>query len=74
MDYFSYPERDLTHNDEDNIIAALEHPNRVCYVNLRITSLQLGKVATGHGNAGAISGVEISSHLPGNASRQYPLD
>ena len=42
----SYLERGLTHNDEDNIIAALEHPNRVCYVNLRTTSLQLGKVAT----------------------------
>ena len=46
VDYFSYPERGLTHIDEDSIIAALEHPNRVCYVNLYITSLQLGKVAT----------------------------
>jgi hypothetical protein len=46
VEYVSYPQRGLTPSDEDNVIAALNHPNRVCYVNLYITSLQLGKMST----------------------------
>ncbi|KAN0136356.1 hypothetical protein V8E53_005724 [Lactarius tabidus] len=33
-------------NDEDNVIAALEHHNRVCYVNLYPTSPQLERMVT----------------------------
>ena len=36
----------LTPNDEDNAIAALEHHNRVCFVRLKLTSPQLGRVVT----------------------------
>jgi hypothetical protein len=32
--------------DEDDIIAALEHPSRVCDVRLHITGPQLGRIAT----------------------------
>ncbi|KAH9178363.1 hypothetical protein EDB89DRAFT_1170384 [Lactarius sanguifluus] len=35
-----------TPNDEDNIIAALEHPDRVCYLGLDATGPQLGKIVT----------------------------
>ena len=35
----------FTPNDEDNVIAALEHPDRVSEVNLDITGLQLRKIA-----------------------------
>jgi hypothetical protein len=40
-----YCTRLLTPNDEDNAITALKHPDRVSFVNLRVTSSQLGKVA-----------------------------
>ncbi|KAI9435996.1 hypothetical protein H4582DRAFT_2100070 [Lactarius indigo] len=33
-------------NDEDNAIAALEHPDRVCRVKLYVTGSQLGKIVT----------------------------
>jgi len=33
-------------NDEDDVIAALEHPDRVCHVRLCIMGSQLGKIAT----------------------------
>ncbi len=33
-------------NDEDNVIAALEHPDRICHVELSITGSQLAKIAT----------------------------
>ncbi|KAH9167717.1 hypothetical protein EDB89DRAFT_2232256 [Lactarius sanguifluus] len=33
-------------NDEDNVIAALEYPDRVCRVMLYVTASQLGKIAT----------------------------
>jgi hypothetical protein len=45
VEYFSYPERGLTPYDEDNVISTLENHNRVCYVNLYITSLQLERMA-----------------------------
>jgi hypothetical protein len=32
-------------SDEDNVIAALEHPDRVCRVNLSVTGSQLGKMS-----------------------------
>ena len=35
-----------THSDEHNVIATLEHPNRVCSVKLYVTDLQLGTVIT----------------------------
>ena len=35
----------LCSSDEDNAIAALEHPERVCRVTLFATNLQLGKIA-----------------------------
>ncbi|KAH9018350.1 hypothetical protein EDB84DRAFT_1519578, partial [Lactarius hengduanensis] len=31
---------------EGNVIAALKHPNRVCYLGLNVTGAQLGKMAT----------------------------
>ncbi|KAH9172881.1 hypothetical protein EDB89DRAFT_842298 [Lactarius sanguifluus] len=49
IDYrYPYSKRGDTPNDhdEDNVIAALEHPDRVCYVGLRITGSLLGKMAT----------------------------
>ncbi len=36
----------ITPDDEDNVIAALEHPDRVCFVRLVVTGSQLGKMAT----------------------------
>ena len=36
----------LRPTDEDNIIAALEHPSRVCEVWLNVTGAQLGRIAT----------------------------
>jgi hypothetical protein len=36
----------ITPDDEGNVICALEHPDRVCYVRLDITGSQLGKMAT----------------------------
>ncbi|KAH9171380.1 hypothetical protein EDB89DRAFT_1972326 [Lactarius sanguifluus] len=36
----------ITPNDEDNVIAALEHPDRVCRLGLDVTGSQLEKMAT----------------------------
>ncbi|KAH9170000.1 hypothetical protein EDB89DRAFT_1368376 [Lactarius sanguifluus] len=36
----------VRHYDEDNVIAALEHPDRVCHVGLQITRSQLGRIVT----------------------------
>ncbi|KAH9171699.1 hypothetical protein EDB89DRAFT_2070470 [Lactarius sanguifluus] len=36
----------ITPNDEDDVIAALEQPNRVCDLRLAVTGSQLGKMAT----------------------------
>ena len=44
VDCGSYSGSPLTPNEEDNVIAALEHHNRVCRVNIYLTSPQLGKV------------------------------
>jgi hypothetical protein len=41
--YHRFP---LAPSDEDNVIAALEHPDRVCAVLLNVTSSQLQKIAT----------------------------
>src|SRR6266702_8774613 len=49
IDYVNYPNyssKRFSPNDEDNIIAALEDPNRVRCLKLPVTSLLLGKVAT----------------------------
>ncbi len=47
IDYrYPYSKRGNTPNDEDNVIAALEHPDRVCCVGLLITSSLLGKMTT----------------------------
>ena len=40
------PCRTIAPSDEDNIIAALEHPDRVIYLGLVVTGSQLGKIAT----------------------------
>src|SRR6266702_3897846 len=40
------PGRSITPNDEDNVIAALEHPDRVCYVMLYVMGTQFGKIVT----------------------------
>ena len=47
VDYVSYPHytSKISFNDQDNIIAALEHPDRVRCLKLPVTSLLLGKVA-----------------------------
>ncbi|KAH9172899.1 hypothetical protein EDB89DRAFT_843570 [Lactarius sanguifluus] len=45
MDY-RYSRRHLTLDDEDDAIAALGHPDRICYVGLDITNPQLGKITT----------------------------
>ena len=44
VDCGSYSGSPLTPNEEDNVIAALEHHNRVCRVNIYLTSPQLGRV------------------------------
>jgi hypothetical protein len=38
--------RPITPNDEDNVIATLEHPHRVHSVKLYVTDLQLGRMVT----------------------------
>ncbi len=43
---YCYSGSGITPHDEDNVIAALEHRNHVCYVRLDITGLQLGEMAT----------------------------
>ncbi len=47
IDYrYIYSERGNTPNDEDNVVTALEHPDRVSCIGLVITSSLLGKIAT----------------------------
>ena len=48
VDYFNYslPIRNISPDDDDNIVAALEHPDRVRCLKLPVTNSQLGKVAT----------------------------
>jgi len=52
IDYVNYPNFStsdseiISPDDEDNVIAGLEHPNRVRCLKLPVTSLLLGKVAT----------------------------
>ena len=49
IDYFNSDRLHIRHissDDDDNIIAALEHPDRVRCLKLPVTSLLLGKVAT----------------------------
>ncbi|KAH9171730.1 hypothetical protein EDB89DRAFT_1906715 [Lactarius sanguifluus] len=44
---FRYPcDDDLPSDEEDNVIAALEHPDRVCYLGLKVMRLQLKRMAT----------------------------
>jgi len=44
--HYGYPGDGVGPNDEDNVIAALEHPDRVCFLWVAITSSLLGKIAT----------------------------
>lgn len=73
--------------DEDNVIAALEHPDRVCRVRLSVTgSLQLGKMSAviqepfpvlTHLSISSKSGTELvlpSGLLGGFAPRLQELD
>ena len=46
VNYPNYSSKIFSPDDEDNIIAALEHPDRVRCLKLPVTSLLLGKVAT----------------------------
>ncbi|KAI9453667.1 hypothetical protein BJY52DRAFT_1396504 [Lactarius psammicola] len=47
VDYrYPYSGRGNTPNNEDNVVAALEHPDRVSCVGLLITSSLFGKIAT----------------------------
>ncbi|KAH9170282.1 hypothetical protein EDB89DRAFT_2072102 [Lactarius sanguifluus] len=41
-----YHETNITPNDEENVIATLKHPDRVCFVRLDVTRSQWGRVAT----------------------------
>jgi hypothetical protein len=43
---YSYSERDIGPRGQDNVIAALKHPDRVCDASLRVKGPQLGQVAT----------------------------
>src|SRR6266702_1574931 len=43
---YAYSGRGITTSDEDNVIAALEHSDRVCYLVLNITGSQLGNMVT----------------------------
>ncbi|KAH8981525.1 hypothetical protein EDB92DRAFT_1952999 [Lactarius akahatsu] len=42
----TYPKSGITPDDEDDIVAALEHPDRVSYLGLNVTGSQLDKMAT----------------------------
>ena len=44
IDYY-YSGSSLIPNDEDNVTAALEHPDRVCYLEFNITGSQLRELA-----------------------------
>ena len=46
VDYYPYYGSHLSPHDEDNAIAALVHHNRVCHVELKLTSPQLGRMVT----------------------------
>ena len=35
----------LAPNDKDNVLAALENPNRICFLNLHVMASQLAKLA-----------------------------
>lgn len=41
---YRYCQNSITHKDEDNIITALKHLDRVCFIWLAVTGLQLGKL------------------------------
>ncbi len=43
---YAYSGRGITTSDEDNVIAALEHSDRVCYLVFNITGSQLGNMVT----------------------------
>ena len=43
---YRYSRGGITLGDEDNVVAALEHPDRVCYVRLAVNGSQLGKIST----------------------------
>ena len=43
---YRYSECGIAPNEEDNVIAALEHPDRVCYLGLDVTGPQLQIMAT----------------------------
>jgi hypothetical protein len=46
MDYYYYCLGSVVRpNDEDNVIAVLEHPDRVCRIGIHLTRLQLGKIS-----------------------------
>ncbi|KAH9174567.1 hypothetical protein EDB89DRAFT_2067514 [Lactarius sanguifluus] len=45
VDYNTF-HRNLSRSDEDNLLAALEHPNRVCVLDLCVKPTQLGKLVT----------------------------
>ena len=44
LDIYSW--RNLTHNNEDNALASLEHSDRLCSVGLYVTDFQWAKMAT----------------------------
>ena len=44
--HYSDPDYIMAPDDEDNAVAALEHPDLVCYLGLVVTGSQLGKIAT----------------------------
>jgi len=50
IDYYTYwgadNSKSLTPSDEDNVVAALENPERVRYVGISVTSSLLGKMVT----------------------------
>jgi hypothetical protein len=46
MNYYYYSKGGITLSDEDNVVAALEHLDRVCDVRLAVMGSQLGKMAT----------------------------
>ncbi len=46
IDHDPYPKRGITPNNEDNVIAALEHSGRVSYLRIYATESQLGKIVT----------------------------
>jgi hypothetical protein len=45
MDYYYYSKSGLMSNDEDDVVAILEHPDRVCDLRLSVLDSQLEKIA-----------------------------